>query len=172
MHGLSSAIVPPLTVCLHTMCALIWPPRDRPNYTCGCATSTVPHLRRSCSSITSSPCEADTRSTSSMTRPPLLRGTVPATLYKLVQLKLCRLWLTWRGIHMRMLTGWLKVRRSESKTCSIFQSYRMIVLSWQHLKSKSDFARAVCVCGCFCLLALTVWAQRCSRIGRRVCLTM
>lgn len=43
MHSLSST-PPSLTVYLHVMCALIWPPRDGPNYTCGCATSTVSHL--------------------------------------------------------------------------------------------------------------------------------
>lgn len=96
------------------MCALIWAPRDGPNYMCGCATSTVPHLRKTWSSITLSDYKADI----GPYRPGLdLIGsealpTVPATLYKLLQLKLCRLWLTWRGVTMTMLTDSLKVTRS------------------------------------------------------------
>lgn len=82
---------PPTSNCIfaHRVC----PPRDGANYMCGCATLTVSHLRKSWSSITLSHYEADSRPR----RPRLdLLGsealpTVPATLYKLVQLKLCRL---------------------------------------------------------------------------------
>lgn len=161
---------PPLTVYLHIMCALIWAPRDGPNYMCGCATSTVSHLRKSRSSITLSHYSAD----SGPRRPRLdLLGsealpTVPATLYKLVQLQLRRLWLTWRGVRMTMLTGSLKVRRSGSEQP---QFWILNLTKWSRYSQykaltflpDSHLSWAVCACECLRQLAQTVLARRCSR---------
>lgn len=148
------------------MCALIWAPRDGPNYMCGCATSTVPHLRKSWSSITLSHYNAD----SGPRRPRLdLIGsealpTVPATLYKLLQLKLCRLWLTWRGVRMRMLTDSFKVTRSgnEHPQFSISPNDHALENMLTFLPD-SHWSWAVGVFKCLRQLAQTILAGRCSR---------